>query len=62
MRVLGCKIGVSLNVQRPLAGLLTYSICLHGELAELAVKATMTAILLWIAAQLMARAAILVVA
>jgi hypothetical protein len=51
--ILGSKIGVTLNVQRHVPGIVTYTICLTGEVAELLLKATIAAILAWIAAQLL---------
>ena len=50
--ILGSEIGVTLNVQRHLPGLVTYTICLSGEVAELLLKATIAAVLAWIAALL----------
>jgi hypothetical protein len=51
--LLGCQIGVSLNVQRHIEGVVTYSICLTGQVTELLLKATMAAILAYIAALLL---------
>ena len=55
--MLGCQIGVSLNVQRYIDGIVTYAICLTGEVAKLLLKATMAAILAYIAALLLQMAA-----
>nr|AWD72296.1 hypothetical protein pH8NP2_p022 [Polaromonas sp. H8N] len=51
--MLGSQVGVSLNVQRHVPGIVTYTICLTGEVHALLLKATLTAILAYIAAQLL---------
>jgi hypothetical protein len=58
--LMGCKLGVTLNVQRPLPGTLLYSLCLQGELKELLAKVGMAALSAWIVAQILARAPLLV--
>jgi hypothetical protein len=51
--VLGEPIGVALNVQRHVPGLVTYSLCLRGNLAELLAKVALVTLLAWIVAQLL---------
>jgi hypothetical protein len=51
--MLGCKIGVSLSVERLVPGIITYNICLDGELALLFLKASVAAILAWLAAEIL---------
>jgi hypothetical protein len=51
--VLGSNIGISLNVQRFVPGIITYTICLNGELAALLSKVALAALLAWIATQLL---------
>ncbi len=51
--MLGCNLGVSLNVQRYVPGVLSYSICLTGEITALLLKASLAAVLAYIAAVLL---------
>jgi len=51
--VLGEPLTVSLNVQRFAPGLVTYSLCLEGNLVEILAKVALAALLAWIAAQLL---------
>jgi len=55
--ILGEPIGVALNVQRFVPGIVTYSLCLRGNLAELLTKVALATLLAWIAAQLLIMAA-----
>nr|MDT0523340.1 hypothetical protein [Streptomyces sp. DSM 41633] len=50
--VLGSQLDVILNVTRHAPGILTYSICLHGDLTALLAKVGLAALLAMIAAQL----------
>jgi hypothetical protein len=54
--ILGCNIGISLNVQRFVPGIVTYSVCFNGELAALLGKVTVATLLAWIAAQMLTMA------
>jgi hypothetical protein len=51
--LMGFKLGVSLNVQRHVPGIVTYSICLTGQVHELLLKAAIVAVLAYIAAVLL---------
>jgi hypothetical protein len=51
--MMGFKLGVSLNVQRHVPGIVTYTICLTGQVHELVLKAGMVAVLAYIAAVLL---------
>lgn len=51
--VLGEPLAVSLNVQRYVPGIVTYSLCLEGNLAQILAKVAMAALLAWIVAQLL---------
>ncbi|RAJ80083.1 hypothetical protein CLV59_105190 [Chitinophaga dinghuensis] len=51
--LLGEPISVTLNVQRYVPGIITYTICLQGNLAILLGKISLAAILAWIATQLL---------
>jgi hypothetical protein len=55
--VLGEPLAVSLNVQRHLPGLVTYSLCLQGNLSAILAKVALAALLAWIVAQLLMMAA-----
>jgi Domain of unknown function (DUF4157) len=55
--VLGEPLGVALNVQRHLPGLVTYSLCLRGNLSAILAKVALTVLLAWIIAQLIMMAA-----
>ena len=55
--VLGEPLTVSLNVQRHLPGLVTYSLCLQGNLSAILAKVALTVLLAWIIAQLLMMAA-----
>ncbi len=55
--VLGEPLGVALNVQRHLPGLVTYSLCLQGNLSAILAKVALTVLLAWIVAQLLMMAA-----
>jgi hypothetical protein len=57
--VLGEPLAVSLNVQRWVPGIVTYGLCLQGNLAEILAKITLAALLAWIATQLLAPALVL---
>ncbi len=52
----GQPIAVSLNVQRYLPGMITYTLCLSGNLAAILAVATMAALLAWVAEQIMEKA------
>ncbi len=60
--VLGEPLTVSLNVNRFLPGLVTYSLCLEGNLAQILAKVALTALLAWMAAELLVAAGALVLA
>lgn len=60
--VIGEPLTVSLNVNRFVPGLVTYSLCLEGNLAEILAKVALAALLAWIAAELLAAAGVLVLA
>ncbi|HST81211.1 MAG TPA: hypothetical protein VLL08_05695 [Kineosporiaceae bacterium] len=51
--ILGEPLTVSLNVQRFTAGLVTYSLCLEGNLAQILAKVALATLLAWIAAELL---------
>jgi hypothetical protein len=51
--VVGEPISVALNVQRFVPGLVTYSLCLEGNLSAILAKMTMLALMAWIAVQLL---------
>ena len=55
--VLGEPLTVSLNVQRHVPGLVTYSLCLQGNLSRILAKVALAALLAWIIAELLAAAA-----
>lgn len=55
--VLGEPLGVALNVQRHLPGLVTYSLCLQGNLSAILAKVALSVLLAWIIAQLLMMAA-----
>lgn len=55
--VLGEPLAVSLNIQRHLPGLVTYSLCLQGNLSAILAKVALAALLAWIVAQLLMMAA-----
>lgn len=50
---LGEPLSVSLNVQRFAPGIVTYSLCLEGNLSRILEKVALAALLAWIAAQLL---------
>jgi Domain of unknown function (DUF4157) len=52
--VLGEPLAVSLNVQRWVPGIITYSLCLSGNLVEILAKVTLAVLLAWIAAEILA--------
>jgi hypothetical protein len=52
--VLGEPLTVSLHVERPLPGLVVYSLCLQGNLARILAKVALTVLLAWIVAQIIA--------
>jgi hypothetical protein len=60
--VLGEPLGMALNVQRHLPGLVTYSLCLRGNLSAILAKVALAALLAWIIAEILAAGAVIVVA
>jgi hypothetical protein len=60
--VVGEPLGVALNVQRMLPGLVTYSLCLRGNLSAILAKVALAALLAWLIAEILAGAAVVVVA
>lgn len=59
--VLGEPLGAALNVQRHLPGLITYSLCLRGNLSVLLGKVALAALLAWLIVQILAAVAPVVV-
>lgn len=51
--VLGEPLTVSLNVQRFVPGIVTYTVCLSGNLAEILAKVALAALLAWIVIELL---------